>query len=165
MGSEFLADLTRYDLTRVHADAAAIRALNPQRHEWEQISAIVYFSLEENLVIGRRDVRADEYWVRGHIPGRPVLPGVLMIEGSAQLATYFFKHRFPETRDRFMVFRGVDEFRFRSQIVPGETLYLVSRGENLKPRMGKFLVQGIRGGEIVFEGKILGAPTETRTEG
>ncbi len=160
MASELLADLSALDLGRVHADLEQIRRFNPQRDEMEHLSAIVHFSLEENLAVGRKDVRGDEFWVRGHIPGRPVLPGVIMIEASAQLSTYFFKHRFPETADRFIVFRGVDDFRFRSQVAPGETLYIIARGDNLKVRMGKFHVQGVKGdGEIVFDGRILGAPT------
>ncbi|MBI4616277.1 MAG: beta-hydroxyacyl-ACP dehydratase [Planctomycetes bacterium] len=154
-----LADLSRFDLAKVHAGIEEIRRFNPQRHEMEQLSAIVHFSLDEGLAIARRDVRSDEFWVRGHIPGRPVFPGVLMIEASAQLATYYYKHYFPDLVERFMVFRGADDFRFRGQVVPGDTLYMLARGASLKPRMGKFDVQGIRNGEVVFEGIILGAPT------
>ena len=153
-----LVDLDDYDLTAVHADLDVIRGFNPQRYEMEHLSAVIHFSLEDGLAIGRKDVGADEFWVRGHIPDRPVLPGVIMIEAGAQLSTYLFKHRFPEKADRFIVFRGVDRLRFRGQVVPGDTLYLVARGVSLKPRIGKFAMQGIRDGEVVFDGVILGAP-------
>ncbi len=73
-----LVDPTAIDTSRVLVDREGIRACNPQRFEMEQITAIVHLDLENKLVIGYKDVEASEFWVRGHMPGYPLLPGVLM---------------------------------------------------------------------------------------
>ncbi|HQA00810.1 MAG TPA: beta-hydroxyacyl-ACP dehydratase, partial [Phycisphaerae bacterium] len=81
-------DLSAIDLTQVLADRQTIYRALPHRYEFEQLDAIVYIDRENYIGVARRDVREDEFWVRGHIPGRPILPGVLMIETAAQTASY-----------------------------------------------------------------------------
>src|ERR1700736_83541 len=82
-------DLATLDLNRVLADADAIRKINPQRFEMEQLTAIVYVDPEQHIVVGYKDVGVDEFWVRGHMPDYPLLPGVLMCEAAAQLCCYY----------------------------------------------------------------------------
>src|SRR3954451_10069858 len=89
MPPEALFDPAQLDLSRVIADREAIRRVNPQRFHMEQLDAIVLLDPERSLVVGYKDVRPDEFWVPGHMPGRPVLPGVLMCEAAAQLCSYY----------------------------------------------------------------------------
>ena len=79
-----LFDMTGIDLDRVLYDREAIRACNPQRGDMEMLDAIVHAKPESGQIIGYKDIRPDEFWVQGHIPGRPLFPGVLMIEAAAQ---------------------------------------------------------------------------------
>jgi len=81
-------DLSDIDLNHVIADRQAIYRVLPHKYEFEQLDAIVWVDPVNYIGVARRDVRQDEFWVRGHIPGRPLLPGVLMIETAAQLASY-----------------------------------------------------------------------------
>ena len=60
-----LVDPATFDTSRVIADREAIRRGNPQRFEMEQLTAIIYLDPKEHLVIGYKDVEADEFWVRG----------------------------------------------------------------------------------------------------
>ena len=71
------------------ADREAIRQVNPQRFEMEQLTAIVYVDPVNHVIVGYKDVRHDEFWVRGHMPDYPLLPGVLMCEAAAQLCSYY----------------------------------------------------------------------------
>src|SRR5262245_23054443 len=80
---------SQLNLERVVADKEAIRRVNPQRFEMEQLDAIVLIDPVQHLVAGYKDLRADEFWVRGHMPAYPLLPGVLMCEAAAQLCSYY----------------------------------------------------------------------------
>src|SRR5437016_4560763 len=89
MPPELHFDLSRLDYNRVLADREQIRRVNLQRFEMEQLTAILHMDTQEQLIIGYKDVEPDEFWVRGHLPGHPLLPGVLMCEAAAQLSSYY----------------------------------------------------------------------------
>ncbi len=93
MPPECTLDPSELDCERVVADQEGIRRVNPQRFEMEQLTAIVHVDREQHLIIGYKDVTADEFWVRGHMPGYPLLPGVLMCEAAAQLCVYYMQDR------------------------------------------------------------------------
>src|SRR5262245_44848244 len=84
-----LFDLATVDCDRVLYDTEQIRAVNKQRFELEQLTAIVLLDQENRLVAGYRDVRPDEFWVRGHFPDFPLFPGVLMCEAAAQMCSFY----------------------------------------------------------------------------
>ena len=84
-------DLSTLDQTKVIADHDAIRKVNPQRFEMEQLDGILFFDRERALMIGYKDVRPDEFWVRGHMPGMPLMPGVIMCESAARAVLLFFR--------------------------------------------------------------------------
>ncbi len=89
MPPEVNFDPARLDLNNVVADHDAILRINPQRFEMEQLTAIVLVDTAQHLIAGYKDVDADEFWVRGHMPGYPLMPGVLMCEAAAQLCSYY----------------------------------------------------------------------------
>src|SRR5688572_14088532 len=89
MPPQLLYDISGIDLNKVLFDQEAIRLVNPQRGDMEHLNAIVHVSAERGEIIGYKDVRDDEFWVPGHIPGRPLLPGVIMIEAAAQVSAFF----------------------------------------------------------------------------
>src|SRR5438270_14034280 len=123
MPPQFVFDIAGIDLNRVVYDQEAIRAANPQRGEMEMLNAIVYAEPALGRIIGYKNVRADEFWVPGHIPGRPLLPGVLMIETGAQLAS-FYTRTFVGWKG-FIGFGGADNCKFRQQVVPGSRMYII----------------------------------------
>src|SRR5438105_4459321 len=125
MPPQFLFDIIPLDLSHEVFDQEAIRELNPQRGDMEHLNGIVYAEPGLGRIIGYKDVRSDEFWVPGHIPGRPLLPGVIMIEAGAQLAS-FYTRKF-EGWEGFVGFGGVDECKFRMQVVPGQRLYLLGQ--------------------------------------
>lgn len=154
MPPKLLYDISGIDLQKVIFDQEAIRACNPQRGDMEQLNAVVYADPDAGRILGFKDVRRDEFWVEGHIPGRPLLPGVLMIEASAQLAS-FYTRKFVGWQG-FIGFGGVDECRFRQAVVPGSRLYLI--GQLVWHRHGRIYckMQGMVDGNLVFETGITG---------
>jgi 3-hydroxyacyl-[acyl-carrier-protein] dehydratase len=149
-----LFDLGRVDFGRVEIPIEEIRKINRQRFEFEQIHGIYALFPEEEVVVGYRDIRDDEFWVRGHIPGNPLFPGVLMIEAAAQLCSYYQGKVHPT--DGFFGFGGVEAVRFRAAVRPGDKMILVGKGVQIHPRKSTFQTQAFVKDSLVFEGTIIG---------
>jgi 3-hydroxyacyl-[acyl-carrier-protein] dehydratase len=156
-------DLATLDLTKVVADAEAIRKINPQRFEMEQLTAIVYVDPGEHVVVGYKDVGTDEFWVRGHMPGFPLLPGVLMCEAAAQLCSYYICTSGLLKGD-FIGFGGLEEVRFRIPVRPGDRLVLIGKATKINRRQAIFNVQGFVGKTMVFHADVLGVPMVRKEE-
>src|SRR5436190_18956462 len=129
------------DFGRVVADLDAIRRVNPQRFEMEQLTAIVHVDPSQHIVAGYKDVSADEFWARGHMPGYPLLPGVLMCEAAAQLCPYYTMDQGLGEGD-FIGFGGMENVRFRSRVRIGDRLVLVAKVTKFNRRQTTFNVQG-----------------------
>jgi 3-hydroxyacyl-[acyl-carrier-protein] dehydratase len=149
-----LVDLSTIDLTAVAADAATVGRFNPQAGDMRMLDHIVWVSSDGGRGLGVRFIRHDEFWIPGHIPGRPLLPGVLMIEAGAQLASFMQKNKY--NREGFLGFTRCDDTVFRGQVVPGDTLYLA--GQEVESTARRFIsrVQGLVNGKIVFESTVTG---------
>ncbi|MCA9240743.1 MAG: hypothetical protein KDA37_11110, partial [Planctomycetales bacterium] len=78
--TNLIVDPKSIDVQTVLADIDEIRRHNPQRFEMEQITAIVRDDPESGVVIGYKDTSEEDFWVRGHMPGMPLMPGVIMCE-------------------------------------------------------------------------------------
>ena len=158
MHSDFIIDPSLLDLDHPIADIEAIRKLNPQRHEMEQLTAILHEDPERHACAAYKEVSPDEFWVRGHMPGMPLMPGVIMLEAVAQLSSYFTQKH--DLLGAAMVgFGGVDEVRFRGVVTPGDKLIVMVILE--KARRGRMIVarfQGVVDGQIVLEGVLRGIP-------
>lgn len=151
-----LIDLNALDFDTCVADQDAIRECNKQRYEMEHLNSVIHLDLENHLVVGYKDVTDDEFWVRGHIPGRPLLPGVIMCEAAAQLCSYYFV-KATET-DRFLGFAGLNDVKFRRSVEPGQRLVLIANCTQLTARRATFDCQGFVEDTLVFEGTIVGMP-------
>jgi len=154
MPPQLLYDISGIDLNRVIYDLEAIREANPQRGDMEQLNGIVYAEPSLGRIVAFKDVRGDEFWVKGHIPGRPLFPGVLMLEAAAQMAS-FYTRKFIGWKG-FIGFGGADGIRFRQTVMPGQRLYLI--GQKMWERHHRIncKIQGLVGGTLGFECEIIG---------
>jgi 3-hydroxyacyl-[acyl-carrier-protein] dehydratase len=154
VASEPLFDLSALDLGATAVSAERVGELNPQCGHMRQLDRVIWLSEDNTLGLGVKHVREDEFWVPCHIPGRPLLPGVLLIEAAAQLSSIMYRLKSGEPR--FLGFTRCNEVAFRGQTEPGDTLYLLAREKEYRRRRFETFTQGIVGGKLVFEGLLTG---------
>ena len=132
----------------------AIEAVNPQRYEMQQLDGIMWIDEAKMLILGYKDVTENEFWIRGHIPGRPLMPGVIMVESAAQLLSFFVKHL--QEENTFVGFGGIESTKFRAPVAPGSRLFLLGHIFEMKSRRFRCRVQGVVNGALAFEAVVAG---------
>ncbi len=156
MATPPIIDLALIDLNKTAIPKERILVLNAQRDEFEQLDKIAYVDFENLIIVGLKKQKSDEFWTRGHIPGRPIMPGVLMIEMAAQLGSVMFHEKFQTNGTKFFGFGGVNNVKFRGAVLPGQTLVMVAKATAFKSRIAVFYTQGYVDGTLVFEAEVTG---------
>ena len=155
MPPPLLFDLSQIDLSAEPVfDRDSILGVNAQSYEMQQLDGILWYDKEKRLVLGYKDVTDKEFWVRGHIPGRPLMPAVIMVESAAQLLSFFVKKIYEI--EAFIGFAGIEGAKFRYPVVPGERLYLLGHLTKFKSRKYSARIQGVVNGTMVFETDVSG---------
>lgn len=156
MPPALLFDLTQIDLdAKPLFDKETVCRVNPQQFEMQQLDGILWWDKDKAYILGYKDVTDKEFWVRGHIPGRPLMPGVVQIEAAAQLLSFFVLQAYEHSS--FIGFGGIDRAKFRATVLPGSRLYLL--GHITEARRGRRYVcdvQGVVEGALAFEATITG---------
>lgn len=139
-------------------DIHEIRKINPQRHEMEQLTGVVYVDVEGKGLVGFKDVTDEEFWIQGHMPGFPLMPGVVLCECAAQLAG-FFARKYKILEGDFLGFGGMTDVRFRLPVFPGSRLILMAKTMSVRAgRRAEFAFQGYVDDRMVFSGTMIGVP-------
>jgi 3-hydroxyacyl-[acyl-carrier-protein] dehydratase len=104
-------------------------------------------------VVARKTVREDEWYLTGHFPGRPVMPGVLIVEAMAQTGAVAVLSE-PENRGRLALFAGIDDVRFKRIVEPGDELELTCHLERVRGPIGRGKASARVGGELAARGTL-----------
>ncbi|QDU68264.1 3-hydroxyacyl-ACP dehydratase FabZ family protein [Engelhardtia mirabilis] len=156
MAAEPIVPASLLDASTIVADKPKVLETLQQRGRFEMVDAIVHMDLEGGTIVGIKEITAGDWWTHDHIPGRPLFPGVLMIEAAAQVCTYHFLHFRKDLEGQFVGFGGVDNVRFRAAVQPGVTMFFAGRVVRVRSRMFTYKAQGFVDGQLVFEAEILG---------
>lgn len=121
-----------------------IQTFLPHRYPFLMVDRILEITLNEK-VIGLKNVTMNESFFQGHFPGRPVMPGVLIIEAMAQTGGILAYKSTPEMQGKPIYFMAIDKVKFRKPVVPGDQLILelsaLRRGQKVWKLQGKAFVR------------------------
>ncbi len=150
-----LVSFEDFDQNQILHDQDAIASVNPHRFELSLLDGILHKT--EECAVGFKDISEDMFWVRGHFPGRPLMPGVLICECAAQLSSFFAVTTGMVDKDYVVGLGGLDSVKFRGPVVPGDRLILMlRRGKVRKNAMFTAEFQAFVEQNIVAEGVIRG---------
>ena len=133
-------------------DRAAIEAILPHREPFLLIDEVLELEPGER-VVARKRVRDDEWYLRGHFPGRPVMPGVLIVEAMAQTGAVAVLSE-QENRGRIALFAGIDDTRFKRIVEPGDELELECTLEQVRGPVGKGKARATVDGQLAARGTL-----------
>ncbi|MCC6737484.1 MAG: beta-hydroxyacyl-ACP dehydratase [Planctomycetia bacterium] len=153
-----LVDLSIVDFSKVPVGIEQIRQVNAHRHEFEMLDGIFYVNSAERSAVGFKQTSMQDFWVRGHIPGRPLMPGVLITEAAGQLCSYVYRTIVNREPGVFLGFAGLNNVKFRGAVNPGERLILIAKAREERHRRIVCDTQGLVNDRLVFEGEIIGMP-------
>jgi 3-hydroxyacyl-[acyl-carrier-protein] dehydratase len=139
-------------------DRAGIEAIIPHREPFLLVDEIVELVPGEHAV-GRYHVDPDAWYLRGHFPGRPIMPGVLQVEALAQVGAVCGLSA-PGFAGRLALFAGIDDVRFKRIVMPGDTLTLECRITRLRGPVGKADATASVDGELACRAALTFALTE-----
>jgi 3-hydroxyacyl-[acyl-carrier-protein] dehydratase len=150
-----IINTTELDCSRVLYSREQIYQVLPQKFEFAQLDAIIHLDPVTVTAAAYRDIRPDEWWCRGHMPGNPLFPGILMLESAAQLSAFAQAKLYPQDGG-FMAFGAIDKAKFRDSVIPPSRLIFVTHGLEHRTRRFVCETQALMDGTIVFEGDITG---------
>jgi 3-hydroxyacyl-[acyl-carrier-protein] dehydratase len=133
-------------------DAKKIAQILPHRYPFLLVDRIVHLDLENNLIIGQKNVTHNEHFFVGHFPGVPIMPGVLILEALAQ-AGGILVHQKLQT-EKIAVLLTVNNAKFRKPVTPGDVLLLHVTGQHISFKSGKVIAKALVNEQVVVEAEI-----------
>jgi 3-hydroxyacyl-[acyl-carrier-protein] dehydratase len=131
---------------------AEIEAILPHREPFLLLDEVL--ELEPgSRVVARKRVREDEWYLAGHFPGNPIMPGVLMVEALAQTGAVAVLSE-EQNRGKLALFAGIDDVRFKRIVRPGEELTLVCELEQVRGPIGRGKARATVDGELAVRGTL-----------
>ncbi|HHD64004.1 MAG TPA: 3-hydroxyacyl-ACP dehydratase FabZ [Desulfobulbaceae bacterium] len=139
----------------ISIDILGILELLPHRYPFIMVDRVLDFD-KGKTITGLKNVTMGEPFFQGHFPGEPVMPGVLILEGMAQVGSLLAYLSTPETiADRLVYFAGLDKVRFRKVVRPGDQLIFKLKMIKLKTKIAKMQGMAYVDDELATEAELM----------
>ncbi|HAB99639.1 MAG TPA: 3-hydroxyacyl-[acyl-carrier-protein] dehydratase FabZ [Parachlamydiales bacterium] len=132
--------------------AKEIQNILPHRYPFLLVDRIIYMNLEDNEIIGLKNVTVNEPFFQGHFPGAPIMPGVLLLEALAQAGGVLVHQKGYDKK--IAVLLNVASAKFRKPVVPGDVLHLHAKGLHISGNGGKVRAKATVGEQIAVEAEL-----------
>ncbi len=137
-------------------DIHRIREILPHRYPFLLVDRVIDYKLGKSLT-AIKNVTSNEPFFQGHFPGRPVFPGVLIIESMAQASAILASLGVEEEIEGEIIFlfAGIDKVRFKKQVEPGDQLLLQVEQTHYKRRIWKYAAQAVVSEQVAASAEIM----------
>jgi 3-hydroxyacyl-[acyl-carrier-protein] dehydratase len=143
-------------------DARDIQRIIPHRYPLLLIDRVIEIEPGRRIV-GLKNVTANEQFFQGHFPAQPIMPGVLIVEALAQAGAVLLLSQ-PEEQGKLPLFAGINNFRFRRQVIPGDQLRLEVEFTMRRGPIGRGQARATVDGEVAAEGELTFSVVAMRDE-
>jgi len=133
-------------------DVKEIARILPHRYPFLLVDRILSLNLEENVIIGQKNVTANEQFFQGHFPGAPIMPGVLVLEALAQTGGILVHQK--GSNGKIAVLLNVNNAKFRRPVVPGDVLILHVQGIHVSSKGGRIMAKALVNDQLAVEAEI-----------
>jgi 3-hydroxyacyl-[acyl-carrier-protein] dehydratase len=134
-------------------DIMAIRDILPHRYPFLLVDSIL--ELEEERIVGIKNVTGNEPWSIGHFPNFPVMPGVLIVEAMAQVAGVLVLKQLPDRHKKLVLLATIEQAKFRRPVRPGDQLRMEMKVLKKKTTMAKMNGVATVDGAVVAEAEVM----------
>jgi len=136
-------------------DIGKIMDLLPHRYPFLLVDRVISLVPDEKIV-ALKNVTINEPFFQGHFPGKPIMPGVLIIEALAQVGGILaYETGPPEKRNRLIYFMGMDKVRFRKMVVPGDQIIFEAKILKFRSKVAKMSGTATVDGQLVAEAELM----------
>jgi 3-hydroxyacyl-[acyl-carrier-protein] dehydratase len=139
-------------------DIIEIQKILPHRYPFLYVDRVLEIEPGKRLV-AIKNVTFDEHFFQGHFPGKPIMPGVLIVEAMAQ-ASGILVHKTVESDDNMVYFMSIDKVKFRKPVVPGDQLVLEVEPLQVRGKVYKFKGEAKVDGKVVCEAEFMAMTTK-----
>ena len=136
-----------------------ILAILPHRYPFLLVDRILEVK-KNSSAVGIKNVSVNEPFFLGHFPGVPIMPGVLIVEGMAQVGAALLLSSIPDRKDKLIYLTGIDKCRFRRVVVPGDQIRYELKVLRLKSQVCRMWGEAFVDGRLAAEAEILSAMSD-----